>query len=58
MWYDGPLIFKLSVDPLTGVDPGGGGGGGYIPPPPPTFWGRGMVCTNIPPPPLFEDKMT
>ena len=25
---------------------------------PPTFLGGGMACTNIPPPPLFEDKIT
>ena len=26
--------------------------------PPPTFFGWGVGCTNIPPPPLFEDKIT
>ena len=36
----------------TGVNPGGGGM--Y----PPTFLGGGIACTNIPPPPLFEDKIT
>ena len=39
---------------VTGVNPGGGGG--CIPP---TFLGGGgMACTNIPPPTLFEDKIT
>ena len=40
----------------TGVNPGGGGDGGDVSPP--LFWVGGMACTNIPPPPLFEDKIT
>ena len=51
---DHEMMLHTRCAHCTGVNPGGDGGDVS----PPLFWVGGMACTNIPPPPLFEDKIT